>query len=507
MDILLNHENYKLLKTATDTTIEENMEAEFSLPEFMPDILRIIKSTAQTKINSCRLVGERVTVDGECELKMIYTSEDGGIYVFSTVKPFTRHSENTVFADAADVTSSAEVSFVNCRATGNKRAEIKAGIIIKLTAFSEYNEDIISVSNNNCIEEKTESIRGMSLGCKKTKPFSMSDNISLTVPSSFIISNNGSAICSEIRKINNKIMIKGDAIIDICYVNALDKTSTERIHHIIPINQILEFEGMEERFTGGVNLCVTAVDVIQKNDSDGVGTSFDVSMCINAAVTMWEEKELLVLSDAYSISSNIDLKKQQLEFYSALDEIRDTYLLKDSFNVSGEGVSSILDVCADITEANVKKDTDKLLVSGSISLSLLIKDSKSSLGLINKVIDYQYERKVDYNIDDIQSTPFVSLISVDCNCKNNDTIDVRAELRIDATVLERKTVDAVIDITESTEEVKRNNNAITIYFPNKEESLWGIARRYNTTVEAIAKENDLAGDTTENLKILFIPAV
>ena len=73
--------------------------------------------------------------------------------------------------------------------------------------------------------------------------------------------------------------------------------------------------------------------------------------------------------------------------------------------------------------------------------------------------------------------------------------------------MERKTVDAVVDITESTEAVKRNNNAITIYFPNNEESLWGIARRYNTTVEAIAKENDLTGDTTENLKILFIPAV
>ena len=152
-------------------------------------------------------------------------------------------------------------------------------------------------------------------------------------------------------------------------------------------------------------------------------------MCINATATMWEEKELLVLNDAYSINSNIDLKKQPLEFYSALDEIRDTYLLKDSFNVSGEGISSILDVCADITEANIKKETDKILVAGSISLSLLIKDSKNSLGLINKAIDYQYERKVDYNTDDIYSVPVVSLVSIDCNCKNNDTVDVRAELR------------------------------------------------------------------------------
>ena len=33
------------------------------------------------------------------------------------------------------------------------------------------------------------------------------------------------------------------------------------------------------------------------------------------------------------------------------------------------------------------------------------------------------------------------------------------------------------------------------------------ARKYNTTVNAIAQENDLSGETTEDLKIVFIPAV
>ena len=37
--------------------------------------------------------------------------------------------------------------------------------------------------------------------------------------------------------------------------------------------------------------------------------------------------------------------------------------------------------------------------------------------------------------------------------------------------------------------------------------IWSIARRYNTTVNAIAEENGLEGDTTENLKVVFIPAV
>ena len=35
----------------------------------------------------------------------------------------------------------------------------------------------------------------------------------------------------------------------------------------------------------------------------------------------------------------------------------------------------------------------------------------------------------------------------------------------------------------------------------------GRGRRYNTTVNAIAEENGLEGDTTENLKVVFIPGI
>ena len=132
MDITLKKENYKILQTVKDNSIEECVEADFSLPEYMPEILRIIKSTAQTKVNSCKAVGERVTVDGECELRMIYTAEDGCIYSFSQSRPFTRHCENIVFNDATDINCEVSVSYVNCRATSTKRAEIKAGIVIKI---------------------------------------------------------------------------------------------------------------------------------------------------------------------------------------------------------------------------------------------------------------------------------------------------------------------------------------------------------------------------------------
>ena len=483
------------------------MEAELSLPEYMPEILRIIKSEAEPKINSCRLVGERVTVDGVCELRMIYTAEDGCIYSFSQSRPFTRHCENNRFSEALDVVSKVNLSYVNCRATGTKRAEIKAGIVIKVTAFCEEKEEIISLGNTKGVEVKTVPVRGMSSGCRKTRSFSMNDTLPLTSESTFIISSKASAVCTDIRKINNKIMVKGEAVVNICYVPVADKSRTEHIKHSLPINQILEFEGMEERFTGNVVLNVTAVDVVQKNSSEGTGNAFDISLGIDASVTMWEEKEMFVICDAYAVGSSVELKKSPFEFYTALDEIRETYIFKDNFSVSGEGVSSVLNALAEVTSADVKMQNNTITVSGSLSLSLLIKDTSGALSGINKMLDYKFERNVAFCEQSIVCAPHITVCAVDCIEKGNNSIDVRVEMRIVGTVFGKMILDTVTDIIECETTVRRNNNAITVYFPDKEESLWAIARKYNTTVNAIACENELEGDTTGDLTVVFIPAV
>ena len=473
----------------------------------MPEILRIIKSTAQPKVNSCKAVGERVTIDGECELRMIYTAEDGCIYSFCQSKPFTRHCENNIFNSATDINCEVAVSYVNCRATSTKRAEIKAGLVIKISAFFEEIEEIISLEENTCIEKKLVPIRAMSLGCKKTRTFSMSDTVPISTPCAFVISSRASAICTEVKKISNKIMVKGDAVVEICYVNGNDKFCTENLRHTLPINQILEFDGMEERFSGNVSLNVAAVDIMIKNEQNGMGTAFDIGLTIDASALMWEEKELVIINDAYAVGSCIDLKKQSMVFFTHLDEIRDTYIFRQDFQVGGEGVSKVIASTCELQNIITKKENDKFIILANISLSVLIKDTSGSISNINKILDVRYERKADYEDCDIFCIPNLNVFSLDCTEKGNNSIDVRAEINVAASVLGKVFVDGVTDITENENQIIANSKAITVYFPEKSENLWSIARRYNTTVKAIAEENDLTGDTTENLKVIFIPAV
>ena len=507
MDISLENTEYCSLKRTYEATVEECVEAELSLPEYMPEILRIVKSQAIPKITSCTTVGERVTVDGTCELRMIYVGNDNCIYSFSQTRSFTRYAENSAFLNAEDVKVKATLNFVNCRATNTKRAEIKAGVGITVCAFGKETEKILLTGTSHGIEEKKTELSAMSLGCKKSKMFSMSDTFVLeNETAAFLIRANAASVLGETRKISNKIMLKGETIVEIAFVPNEDKSTIRTVRRILPINQILEFDGMEEHFTGDITLDVAGVDVIIKNDSQSEGRSLDVAVTVNAGVTMWEQKELCVITDAYAINGAIDLTYKKMKFYSALDAIRDTYIYKESIDVSKTGVDYVLDAFCEPGEPRLSFKDGVLAVCGSLKITMLLKDTLGSIVTTEKMLDYRYERKSDCGDIRTEAQPEVAVSSFECMLKNKDQIDVKAEMQINCSVFGETEIDVVTEFIEGKETEKRSNSAITVYFPKCEEALWDIAKRYNTTVRSIAVENNLEGETTGDIKMLFIPS-
>ncbi len=505
MDISLKHNEYKILKPTKESVIEECVEGELLLPEYMPDILRIIKAVAEPKLVSCKLVGERVTVDGACEMRMIYTAEDNCIYSFCVTKQFTRYCENTEYLNAADVNASLKVSFVNCRAVGNKKAEIKAGVKININGFCCETEDIIFADEPD-IQQKIEKLDVFSLGCKKSHAFSMSDTITLSEPCSSILTQRANAVLTEVKKINNKLMLRGDVVLELTYVNAENKSLTERIAHSLPVNQIVEIEGLEEHFDGTVIINVSSLDLIPKGSENGFITNYDIALGLVADVSMWEGETVTVLTDAYSVNSTSNLVRKPFLYYSPLCKLNENFILNESFTTNADGVQNILDCFGEIDKINIMCLGNELVFSGTLSTVFIIRDSGDTVSCISKAFDFKFNKQSECQDEKIFCNTDVKLLSIKASLKRADTIEINAELCICGYVLKEICLDTVTDITVSEEKLIRDKPSLIVYFPEKEgESLWDIARKYNTSVAAIATENDIKGEFTENLRVLFIP--
>ena len=55
--------------------------------------------------------------------------------------------------------------------------------------------------------------------------------------------------------------------------------------------------------------------------------------------------------------------------------------------------------------------------------------------------------------------------------------------------------------------IQKDNCALTLYFAEKGESLWDIAKEYNTKQQSIFEENSLEKDILDSSKMLLIPTV
>ena len=507
MDISLKHEDYKILTTDKEISLEENMEAEFQLPEYMPEILKVIKVTAEPKITSCKAVGSRIDVDGICELRVIYTAEDGCIYTFSQGRQYSVCCEKNEFENAVDYNACAKASYVSCKATGTRKAEVKASVLVKIKVFYDTCVDIISLEKDCGIQVKEHTVNCLSLGCKKTRSFSMSDTVNLATASAAIISQKAVVLLSETRRVSNKLMLKGDAIVEICYVNSDNRAVAEHLTHTIPLNQILEIDGLNESYVGDVQVSVKALDIILKGESDSFTSAFDLSLNLDAEITMWEEKELTLITDVYGVASVVASKNTTCTVLSPVDKVYDTYLCNNSFKVPGDGALCVIDAIGEIAGLKHSVTDGCLTIFGSLCVSFIIRDINNSLACVNKAFDFSYKCSSNITAENVVCEPVVDVVSIKCAVKNNDTIELRTEMKINASIYNQSTQLLVYDISADGEKCLPKRAPIVVYFPNREnEPLWDIAKKYGTTVSAIAHENELSGETTEGVKILFIPS-
>ncbi len=496
---------YDVLINSGEGKVEETVQAELNLPEYLPDIQRIVRSAAVPQIDSCRAVGDRVTVDGSCLLQLLYVADDGQMYGYSQTVSFVRHCENEAFADAADLSATADVLTVTCRATGTKRAELKAGVLVTVAARSVRGESYVLPDPDNGIEERCQSLSALSLGCCGTRRFAMSDTVTLPSPAAFVVSCTASAVCRDVSKISNKVMIKGEACIDLAYVPADDRSSVCRFRHTLPVSQILEFDGMRETFTGCVYLRVTGADASLRGD--GAYEAADLALGVEATAVMYEQRELTVVTDAYCLRSSLTVQRRPLPFLRLLETVNDTCLYRETVPAGTEGVSEVLDVTARAGVAATEAAGGKLTVRGPLQLSLLVKDAKGSPVPVEKTVDYCWEGKTAATCDKTASDVRACVRSVQAAAVGSGEIEVRAEIALTGMVLEARTVDTVTSVVRGDTPLPVGKNAITVYFPDGEESLWDVACRYHTTVRAVAEENGLEGETTAGKAVLFIPAV
>lgn len=508
----LNCETQKIgfCETVYESTAEQSLDADISLPDYCPEIQRILKCTVCPEITGVQNNSGRVTADANAVVRILYVGDNGKISGYEQNYPIQKFIESSKITSESAVNVKAKTDYVNCRAVNPRRIDIRAMMSFSFKAMKKRDEEILCSSDGAGIQTLTREYDFASLTGVCERAFNIGEVIELSgdkPAASQIVNISACAVSGETKIINNKALIKGECTVKIYYIGD-ESGSVESVEHSMPISQIAELDGINENCISALRLDVSSCEGVLKADSSGDMRLIDINARLSLFMASFAETPLTVITDAYSTEyevRNTPKSMELLTFNSNFDTSFTNKVVLESIGVSVDNVIAVW--CSDLRYSFAAKE-DKCMISGTYQANIVYRDSENQAGVIQKPIDFDYSVKLKEKADRISCHGSVQISGCSCAVTGDSRLELKTELLLSGIVLSSSICKYVGSIELSGENDKREKPcALTIYFCEKGESLWNIARRYGTTVDAIMQENNIDCDVTENGGMMLIPGV
>lgn len=494
MESKLQTEKVMIKKEKLSVTLEQVIENDMSLPDYYGDIVKVLSCAAAVNIFSASITGDKAVIDGSVCTRVLYLDGNGKSDVFECAYPFNRSVDVKDASDGDIVSVSAVSDQVTCRAVNQRRADIRGSVTLRVavTGLSEC-AVITQVDDPRC-HTLQEQAQGSFLLGSIARSYTLTTSEDLTGGGKKLYRSSSTTVVNEIRTIKNKMMIKGSVGIDAVLLGDDGGFVTRRI--TLPVNQILDMEGIDEETQCCASLSVSSADLRLTPDSPQSAPSLEVSVIVTARVDAYKKASVSLIAQAYSPFYELLCTQTPVRCVTSMRRIQETYLTAAQMDFSSCKAKSVADACVRRIRYSVQTDGNTLICKGNLHFGLILVTENDEKLYFERVADFEYKKQLEDSADGCEFMPDISVNAVSCSVDGASNVSVSAELRIDGFAYAAGTFDAVTGL-EKGKEIERQDEdgVVTIYFASKGEKLWDIAKEHGTSVALIQEANELSVDT------------
>lgn len=509
MELNLAKQTVTINETVYDGFVEQPIECDALLPDYCPDIVKVLKCMVTPVITSAAVSGDRLIIDGMVTARIYYSSDTPCIRQSEYKIPFSKTVELRSAPQNPIVTATPTVDYVNCRAVNQRRVDIRGALSISVKVVGQKEEQVISGCDGAGMQLRQDVVPTTRLEAKCVSSLSISEELELGYGKNdvgAVIRAGCEANVTDYKIIAGKVVIKGDLLVHVLYQTKDDENKLDVMDYSLPISQIVDCGSVDENSICMVDFVVVSCDLQPKTDANGEYRGFALDARLQAVVLAHRGENLPIASDCYSTLYETRSQSKPLSSNNLTEVVQENVMHKTTLELP-ENVADVVDVWCLLGAPTWKPGENALQLEVKCTVCMFARMEDGEMLYFEQESNCETELPTS-NANQVQFDPTASNLSTSFSLSGKEQMDLRCEILIKGCLYEVRKIDALRSIEVDDQAVKtRDADKLYLYYADEGESVWNIAKHYNTSTNAIWEENAIEDDKLSTKCMLFIPIV
>ncbi len=485
-----------------DRQIMTELSSDFSLPDYQPEIKRLLRVSAVVAPPEKYLGAGNAEFSGTVDYTILYSGNDGALYCAAQTGEyqFSVPMEWTTDFDVGDGVI-CDIDTIPDMTVGRVVAPRKLSVKcrlrshIRLYATRVMEENVAGVTSDS-IQRLTGSAECARLFVGVGDTLQLGDEILCDTQSDGmrVICADGQVYVTEATAGSGCVNCRGEVCLKLLctHENSLDVPT--QLFRRIPFAQSVLTDGAEVN----CECCARGVcNDIQITVEEG---RIVCEVSIRLETHAQRNESIHFTRDAYSTLALGEPVYQEYRFPCALHCICGNFSLNTMLSMEEAGMhtgQSVVDLTVMPLNAELENDRGRYVITGRCRCHALLTTDEDSFSAQEFEIPFRYavegdERTVcDYDVD---------LTVISCRARaDGERLAVDAELAVNLVTRGDCCFSALQSINFG-EEIHRGSASYTICYPSREDTLWTVAKRYHRAVSEIAEKNPISGSPAADSK-------
>ena len=495
---------------------EYEVSEEYILPDYLPDIRKILLVNAKIEENDGFIQEGKEEYSGDIVFNVVYIGDTGEVKCVTQSYPYTNYLSNESIYDDSVIETVTRIENRSVRAVSPRKLLLKGRVVTDISIFNKLCVSPRLVGGSGVEDEFTLERKTDRIDCVNYLQFTESDiRVSEDIeykgkmPISELVYSDADLFMTDCKYSDGKVSIKGNARVK-CLLKCAEEGEDgeyEGIEKNIPIEHSFEVKlpQNDSRCFGRFEL--GAIEVGIANDSYGENRLLQVDFVCRANITAVSNSDTVFTDDVFSTA---------YKYENTYKEVTTERLAKcgySNFSVNGSGeiantegieLDRIVFSQADSQMKLKEVSAGKAVFEGECSVKSVLADKTGNCITSDMSFPIRFEIPVEcteVNRCTVECTVLDLRVNIDGN-----RLNVNAEIGIDYVIFEKVTANSVttVAIDKNIKCTENKDGFVRLYYPEKNEDLWSVAKKYGLSRASLEKANNR--QLSEGLpRVILIP--